>query len=203
MSPVSETTVVMARNWSSLLVMDEPPSATSLYPNEYPVPVIVAPRRVISKREAWGPAAALRPLLCDPTTSPVLEAQSPPLYNRRFSRFRRNDAGDQRHQRPRHAAMRDDEGVSGQRIQPRTHARGQHRVALAAQRREIPPVPLTRLKVPHVSPLDFPPGHALPNSEAEFLQAWVEPVATRRQSHRISRGLGLIKPVDLPPDTAP
>src|SRR5580700_4079740 len=29
MSPVSETTVVMVRNWSSLLVMDEPPSATS------------------------------------------------------------------------------------------------------------------------------------------------------------------------------
>jgi hypothetical protein len=26
MSPVSETTVVMVRNWSSLLVMDEPPS---------------------------------------------------------------------------------------------------------------------------------------------------------------------------------
>src|SRR5580692_129264 len=103
MSPVSETTVVMPRNWSSLLVMDEPPSATSLYPNE-----IVAPRRVISKREAWGPAAALRPLLCDPTASPILEAESPPLYNRRFSRFRRSDAGDQRHQRPRHAAMRDD-----------------------------------------------------------------------------------------------
>src|SRR5580698_7981328 len=29
MSPVSETTVVMARNCSSLLVMDGPPSATS------------------------------------------------------------------------------------------------------------------------------------------------------------------------------
>jgi hypothetical protein len=36
MSPVSETTVVMARNWSSLLVMDEPPSATSLYPTSTP-----------------------------------------------------------------------------------------------------------------------------------------------------------------------
>src|SRR5580698_486635 len=107
--------------------------------------------------------------------------------------------------------MRDDEGVSGQCIQPRTHARGQHSIALPAPRREIPPVPLTRLKVPHVSPLDFPPGHALPNSEAELLQDRGEPVATRRQSHRISRalerrrkkGLSLIKPVDLPPDTAP
>src|ERR1700722_2850149 len=55
MSPVSETTVVMVRNWSSLLVMDGPPSATSLYPNEYPVRTIVAPRRVISKREAEAP----------------------------------------------------------------------------------------------------------------------------------------------------
>jgi ferritin-like metal-binding protein YciE len=35
--------------------MDEPPSATSLYPNEYPVPAIVAPRRVIRKREAESP----------------------------------------------------------------------------------------------------------------------------------------------------
>jgi hypothetical protein len=42
----------MVRNWSSLLVMDEPPSAASLYPNEYPVSAIVAPRRVIRKREA-------------------------------------------------------------------------------------------------------------------------------------------------------
>ena len=61
MSPVSETTVVMARNWSSLLVMDEPPSATSLYPNEYPVSAIVAPRRVISKREAEVPRNLTHP----------------------------------------------------------------------------------------------------------------------------------------------
>src|ERR1700722_12690369 len=113
--------------------------------------------------------------------------------------------------------MREDEGVSGQCIQPRTHARGQHSIALPAPRREIPPVPLTRLKVTPVSPLDFPPGRALPNSEAELLQDRVQPIATRRQSHRISRdfhrfpralerrgkkGLSLIKSVDLPPDKA-
>src|SRR4029077_9154128 len=66
MSPVSETTVVMARNCSSLLVMDEPPSATFLYPNAYPVPAIVAPWRVISKRQAGAPPEpnASEPVVC-------------------------------------------------------------------------------------------------------------------------------------------
>jgi ferritin-like metal-binding protein YciE len=46
--------------------MDEPPSATSLYPNEYPVSAIVAPRRVISKREAEVPPEpnAFEPVPC-------------------------------------------------------------------------------------------------------------------------------------------
>ena len=43
MSPVSETTVVMVRNCSSLLVMVEPPSAGF---------AIVAPARVIRKARA-------------------------------------------------------------------------------------------------------------------------------------------------------
>src|SRR5580704_8492648 len=66
MSPVSETTVVMARNCSSLLVMDEPPSATFLYPNAYPVSAIVAPWRVIRKRQAEAPPEpnASEPVVC-------------------------------------------------------------------------------------------------------------------------------------------
>jgi hypothetical protein len=64
-----------------------------------------------SRSCALGPATALRQRSSHPTTLSVLEAQRTPLDDRRFSGFRGCDSSDQRHQRPRHAAVRDDQRI--------------------------------------------------------------------------------------------
>ena len=132
---------------------------------------------------------ALIARLRDPAAFAILEAESPPLGDRRVGRLRRRDACDQRHQRPRHAAVRDDERVSGQSAEPGTHALGEHRVALSAGRGKIPFVLFARPEALGIARLDFRPPQAFPGAEAELLQDRIEPVAPRREAHRLARDL--------------
>ena len=87
-----------------------------------------------------------------------------------------------RHQAARGAAMSGRDRVARQAVVPRRHARGDHLVALAARRHEMPFVVLALRDVHGIAVAQLRDGEAFPVAERQLGEALVEGISLRRQA---------------------
>lgn len=94
---------------------------------------------------------------------------------------------DQMKQNPPDPAMRNDTGIAADRPQPRIDPRGDHRIALATRRLEIPAIVVAIAGANGIAQTDLRPGLSFPDAEADLAQPRVIDQITGLKVERLAQ----------------